>query len=84
MVVAEFYNFLETELQKIKVNNILSLDDNVETQNKEDKIYKDIVICFKKANDSTAELFEKRLNGKEQSWWSKELPYIVYYNNILV
>ncbi len=59
MVVAEFYNFLETELQKIKVNNIFNLDDNVETQNKDNKIYKDIVEYFKKANDSTAELFEK-------------------------
>jgi hypothetical protein len=34
MVVTEFYNFLEAELQKIKVNNIFNLDDNVETQNK--------------------------------------------------
>ena len=73
MVVTEFYNFLEAELQKIKVNNIFNLDDNVETQNKVDKIYKDIVECFKKANDSTAELFGKRLNGKKQSWWTKEL-----------
>ena len=48
MVVTEFYNFLEAELQKIKVNNIFNLDDNVETQNKVDKIYKDIVECFKK------------------------------------
>jgi hypothetical protein len=34
MVVTEFYNFLEAELQKIKVNNIFNLNDNVETQNK--------------------------------------------------
>jgi hypothetical protein len=72
-VVGEFYNFFEVELEKIKVNNILNLDDNVDTQNKVDKIYKDIVECFKKANDSTSKLFGEKSNGKAQSWWSKEL-----------
>ena len=48
IVVREFYNFLEVELQKIKINNIFQLDNNVETRNKMNNIYKDIVECFKK------------------------------------
>ena len=35
----------------IKTNNIFNLDNNVETRNKMNKLYKDIVEYFKKANE---------------------------------
>ena len=73
IVVREFYNFLEVELQKIKINNIFQLDNNVETRNKMNNIYKDIVECFKKANELTSNLFEKMPRKTAQNWWTKEL-----------
>ena len=51
-VCSNFYNILEDELDKIKINNIFNQENEFETKNKINLIYNDILSFFRNANNA--------------------------------